>query len=306
MLGNILPRLKQGLSKTRHAFSNQIAGLFAADDKPNDNEFLKLEELLISADVGYSITEQITAAMREIPNQEYREAGGPKQILSKILVSYLKNTPDGYEKIRDSKPEVQMIIGVNGNGKTTSVGKLAAYYRDMGKTVILCAADTFRDAAIEQLSIWGKRSGFRVIRHQQGADASAVIFDSIKASIASKADYLLIDTAGRLHTKGNLMRELEKMQRVISKELPGAPHKIHLVLDATTGQNGIAQAKEFLESVKVTGLIIAKMDGTARGGFIFGIKQQTGLQVEFIGIGEKIGDLVPFDPEQFVEALILE
>jgi fused signal recognition particle receptor len=306
MLGNILPRLKQGLSKTRHAFSNQIAGLFIADDKPNDSEFLKLEELLISADVGYSLTEEITTIMRKTPNQEYRDAGGPKQILSEILVGYLKNTPDGNEKIRDLKPEVQMIIGVNGNGKTTSVGKLAAYYRDMGKTVILCAADTFRDAAIEQLSIWGERSGFRVIRHQQGADASAVIFDSIKASIASKADYLLIDTAGRLHTKANLMRELEKMQRVISKELPGAPHKIYLVLDATTGQNGIAQAKEFLESVKVSGLIIAKMDGTARGGFIFGIKQQTGLQVEFIGIGEKVGDLIPFDPEQFVEALVLE
>jgi fused signal recognition particle receptor len=305
MLGNILPRLKQGLSKTRRAFSNQIAGLFAADGKPSDIEFQNLEELLISADVGYSLTEEIIAKMRETPNQEYRDAGGPKQILSKILVSYLKNTSDGNEKIRDSKPEVQMIIGVNGNGKTTSVGKLAAYYRDMGKTVILCAADTFRDAAIEQLSIWGERSGFRVIRHQQGADASAVIFDSIKASIASKADYLLIDTAGRLHTKGNLMRELEKMQRVISKELPGAPHQIYLVLDATTGQNGIAQAKEFLESVKVSGLIIAKMDGTARGGFIFGIKKQTGLQVEFIGIGEKIGDLIPFDPEQFVEALIL-
>ena len=306
MLGNILPRLKQGLSKTRQAFSDQITDIFGADNKPGDSEFQKLEELLISADVGYTIADDIIAKMRETPNQEYRNAGGPKQILCKILVDYLKDTPKGNERILDSKPEVQMIIGVNGNGKTTSVGKLAAYYRNMGKSVILCAADTFRDAAIEQLSIWGERSGFRVIKHQQGADASAVIFDSIKASLASKADYLLIDTAGRLHTKGNLMRELEKMQRVILKELPGAPHKIYLVLDATTGQNGITQAKEFLESVKVSGLIIAKMDGTARGGFIFGIKQQTGLQVEFIGIGEKADDLIPFDPKQFVEALVLE
>lgn len=306
MLGNILPRLKQGLSKTRRAFSDQIAGILGTSNKPGENELQKLEELLISADVGYSITDEIVTRMREISSQEYKDAGGPRQVLQKILTDYLTESTEQKIKNVNSKPEVQMIIGVNGNGKTTTVGKLAAYYRNSGKSVILCAADTFRDAAIEQLSVWGERSGFRVIKHQQGADASAVIYDSIKASVASKADYLLIDTAGRLHTKDNLMRELEKMQRVISREIPGAPHKIYLVLDATTGQNGVIQAKEFLESVGVTGLIIAKMDGTARGGFIFGIKRQTGLQVEFIGIGEKIDDLVPFDPEQFVEALILE
>lgn len=306
MFGSIIPRLKSGLSKSRQILSQQIAGLFTANEKPGENELLQLEELLIAADLGYELSSKIISEMKDIPGQEYKNAGGPREILSKILISYLSTDAENSDSRIDSKPAVILFVGVNGSGKTTTVGKLAAYYRDIGKSVILCAADTFRDAAIEQLSIWGDRSGFRVIKHQQGADASAVIFDSIKAAQSSKTDYLLIDTAGRLHTKGNLMKELEKMQRVIEKEIPGAPHKIYLVLDATTGQNGIHQAKEFLGSVRVSGLIISKMDGTARGGFIFAIKEKTGLKVEFIGIGEKIDDIVPFNSEQFVNALIME
>lgn len=306
MFENLIPRLKQGLSKSRNLFTHQIASLFKTSDKPSEEELLRLEELLISADVGYTISEKIIAEMKEISGNEYRDSGGPQKILQKILINYLSNPHDEPKPLPDNVPEIIMFVGVNGNGKTTTVGKLAAYYRSLGKSVILCAADTFRDAAIEQLLVWGERSGFRVIRHQQGSDASAVIFDSIKAALASKTDYVLIDTAGRLHTKGNLMRELEKMCRVIEKEIPGAPHRIYLVLDATTGQNGIAQAKEFLESVKVTGLIISKMDGTARGGFVFGINENTGLSVEFLGIGEKADDIVPFDAEQFVNALLME
>jgi fused signal recognition particle receptor len=306
MFENLIPRLKQGLSKSRHLFSRQIANIFKTDDKPSEEELLKLEELLISADVGYELSEKIISRMKEIPGNEYRDSGGPQKILQNILISYLSNSNEKPELIPENEPVIIMFVGVNGNGKTTTVGKLAAYYRNLGKSVILCAADTFRDAAIEQLSVWGERSGFRVIKHQQGSDASAVIFDSIRAAFASKTNYLLIDTAGRLHTKGNLMRELEKMCRVIEKEIPGAPHKIYLVLDATTGQNGISQAREFLDSVNVSGLIISKMDGTARGGFIFGIKEKTGLNVEFLGIGEKADDIVPFDAEQFVNALLIE
>jgi len=198
---------------------------------------------------------------------------------------------------------VVMVVGVNGAGKTTSIGKLAHRYRAEGRSVLLCAADTFRAAAIEQLEIWGERTGMEVIRQKPGADPSAVLFDALQAARARKADYVIVDTAGRLQTKANLMAELEKMQRTASRVVPGAPHEVLLVLDATTGQNGLEQARRFTETSGVTGIVLAKLDGTAKGGVVIAIARELNLPIRYVGIGEKIDDLLPFDPEKFIESL---
>lgn len=299
MSQGFLSKLKTGLKKTRDSLNTPISSILKGTTKISEDDLDNLEEILITADIGFHVTEQIIQELRDSKSSDT-----PYVKLRKILVDKLIDNSNISGTEEKHKPAVIMFVGVNGSGKTTTIGKMAHYYRSLGKSVILAAADTFRDAAIEQLEKWGERSGFKVIRHQQGADPSAVVFDAVKSARASKADYVLIDTAGRLHTKGNLMRELEKMQRVIKNEIESAPHKIHLVLDANTGQNGIVQAEEFLKTVNVTSIIVSKLDGTARAGFIFAIKDKTGLPVEYIGIGEKEDDLVPFEPETFVEALL--
>ena len=203
----------------------------------------------------------------------------------------------------EGTPEVIVVVGVNGTGKTTSIGKLAHVFRAQGKTVLLCAADTFRAAAIEQLEIWGQRTGTEVIKTKAGGDPSAVLFDALQAATARKMDYVIVDTAGRLHTKQNLMLELEKMKRTAQRIVPGAPHETLLVMDATTGQNGLQQARQFTQSSGVTGIVLTKLDGTAKGGVVVAISRELGLPVRFVGVGEKIGDLLPFDPKEFVESL---
>jgi len=305
MPSDLLPRLKSSLSKTRSVLTSPISELVTGRKQLSEKEIEKLEEILYTADVGYEVTESIIERLKNTSAEEYNRSGGVRELLRELLIDQLvqdQETDDS--KSEEYVPTVIMVVGVNGSGKTTTVGKLGAYFSKKGKSVILAAADTFRDAAIEQLQIWGNRLGFRVIRHKQGSDAAAVIFDAIKSAKASKTDYLIIDTAGRLHTKSNLMRELEKMQRITSREIEGAPHEIYLVLDANTGQNGLAQAEKFLTSIDISALIIAKMDGTARAGFIFGIQRKANLPVEFLGIGEKADDLVPFDPVKFVDALL--
>jgi len=226
-----------------------------------------------------------------------------KRLLKEELLAILTSTSSRPVTKVDGTPEVIMVVGVNGAGKTTTIGKLAQVFRAQGKTVLLCAADTFRAAAIEQLEIWGQRTGTEVIKTKAGGDPAAVLFDALQSATARRTDYVIVDTAGRLHTKQNLMLELEKMKRTAHRIVPGAPHETLLVMDATTGQNGLQQARQFTQSSGVTGIVLTKLDGTAKGGVVVAITRELGLPVRFVGVGEKAGDLLPFDPKEFVESL---
>ncbi len=295
-------KLKQGLSKTKNALFAPVMQLFASYDKVDDEFYDDLFDLLVSADVGaYTsdhIIEELRARLKKEGIKEVEQAKGVfRQILRELLGdSEPFKLDDGFN--------VLLIIGVNGAGKTTSTGKLAHYYRGQGKRVMLAAADTFRAAAIEQLEIWGDRANVPVIKQSAGADPSAVVFDAVGAAKKQQADVLIADTAGRLHNKKNLLDELAKTGRVIDREAPGAHKETWLVLDATTGQNAISQVKEFGKASPITGLILTKLDGTAKGGFILSIKRELDIPVRFIGVGEAAEDLQPFDPDQFLDALM--
>lgn len=301
-IGRLFTRVKEGLSKTRSVIGGALRKLIGAG-RAIDRKFLdELEETLLAADIGVAKTEEILGEL-----QKRYKAGEIAK--GEDLLAYLKQTlrdelaiPDN-ELPLDQKPYVVLVVGVNGAGKTTTIAKLAKRYKDQGKSVLIAAGDTYRAAAIEQLQIWAERVGVELIKSQAGGDAAAVAFDAVAAGIARGSDLVLIDTAGRLHNKEHLMRELEKVRRVMQKRLPDAPHATLLVLDATAGQNAVQQAKVFKDSMGVTGLVLTKLDGTAKGGAIIQVRRELGLPVRFIGVGEGMDDLQPFDPDAFVEAI---
>lgn len=296
-------RLKKGLTKTRENLTNKIEKLVIgyADI---DNELLdELEETLIMADVGIETTERLMTAVRKgIKKKEINSPDDLRPFLQKEITAILSEG-ENETHVAEEGPTVLLVIGVNGAGKTTTIGKLAAYYKGEGKKVLLAAADTFRAAAIDQLESWGEHTGVPVIKHEEGSDPAAVAFDAVKAAKARDVDVLIIDTAGRLQTKSNLMQELEKINRVIGREIKGAPHETLLVLDATTGQNAVSQAELFTKAAPITGVVLTKLDGTAKGGVVIGIKSRLKIPVKWIGVGESVEDLRPFDAEEFARAL---
>lgn len=296
-------RLKDGLSKTRKGLTDKIDQAILGRKKIDEDLYDELEEILITADLGVQTSYRLIEKVRErLKRGESDQADLVKGYLKEEILGILKTVGDGIDTT-SAKPFLIIMVGVNGVGKTTTIGKLASKYRGEGKTVLLSAGDTFRAAAIEQLEVWGERAKCDVIKHKEGSDPSAVIFDAVKAAKGRGIDILIADTAGRLHTKTNLMEELKKTKRVVEKEIPGAAYEILLVLDATTGQNAVSQAKLFKEAVDITGIVLTKLDGTAKGGVIVSIVDELKIPVKFIGIGEGVDDLRPFNPSDFVEAL---
>jgi len=294
-------KLKQGLIKTKNAFLGKIDQVFKSFVRIDEDFFEELEEILISADVGVGTTEYILDELRDRVRDN--RAKDPEEV-KKLLMDILLETVGEAEELRmTTQPSVIFVIGVNGVGKTTSIGKISAELKQNGKKVVVAAADTFRAAAADQLAVWCDRAGVELVRQGAGADPASVVYDAIQAVKARKGDVLIVDTAGRLHNKKNLMDELAKMNRVIGRELPDADVETLLVLDAATGQNGISQAKEFKNAADITGLILTKLDGTAKGGVILSIKRELGFPVKFIGVGEQIDDMKPFVPEDYVKAL---
>ncbi len=294
-------KLKEGLGKTKNSFFKQIDNIVKSFVKIDEDFLEELEELMICADMGAECAGEVIDALRErIKDEKITEAEGVKSALKDILCSMIG---EGDSLHLDTTPAVILVIGVNGVGKTTSIGKISARLKADGKKVIVAAADTFRAAAIDQLEVWTERAGVELIRQSEGSDPAAVVFDAAAAAKKRGADILIVDTAGRLHNKKNLMDELAKIDRVLSRELPGAARETLLVLDSTTGQNAIIQAKEFKESADISGLVLTKLDGTAKGGAVFSIKKILGIPVKFIGVGEQIDDMQPFDAEMFVSAL---
>jgi fused signal recognition particle receptor len=294
-------KLKNGLLKTKNAIVGKIDNLFKSFHKIDEDLFDELEELLISADLGVNTTEEILENLREAVKEGRLK--DPSEI-KELLLSNLRDMLGEHEPLKlSTKPSVILVIGVNGVGKTTSIGKIAAELKSQKKRVVVAAADTFRAAAAEQLAVWCDRAGVELVRQGAGADPASVVYDAISAAKSRSADVLIIDTAGRLHNKKNLMDELAKINRVIGRELPDADRETLLVLDATTGQNAVIQAKEFKSAAEITGLVLTKLDGTAKGGIIFSIKQELGIPVKFIGVGEQIEDMKPFNAEEFASAL---
>jgi fused signal recognition particle receptor len=297
-------RLKQGLSKTRAGFTERLDQLISRRNRIDAELLEELEEILITSDLGVTASQELIRLVRdETAKEELDNLETLKTALKQYTLGFLDVPEPQHSDPEPGEPLVIMVIGVNGVGKTTTIGKLADLYRNQNKKVMLVAADTFRAAATDQLAIWGERVGAEVVRQDQGADPSAVVFDALNAAVARKVDVVLIDTAGRLHTKVNLMEQLRKIQRVAGRRLPGAPHHVWLVLDATTGQNAISQAEMFHNTLGVTGIILTKLDGTAKGGIVVGISRQLAIPIRFIGIGEKIDDLRSFKAEDFVEAI---
>jgi fused signal recognition particle receptor len=299
----LLEKLRSGVQKTRDGFVSAIEDVISGK-KTIDAELLEeLEYTLISADIGVATTEEILDRIRErVDRKLVGDATELRGLIREYLLEVLQANHRPLASV-DEPPAVIMLVGVNGAGKTTTIGKLCSHFKSEGHSVLLCAADTFRAAAIEQLEVWGERTQTQVIRQNTGADPSAVMFDALQAAKSRAVDYVIIDTAGRLQTKTNLMLELEKMRRTASRIIPGAPHEVLLVLDATTGQNGLEQARKFTESSGVTGIVLTKLDGTAKGGVIVAIARELGLPIRFIGVGEKVDDLLPFDPDKFISSL---
>ncbi|MDO8444738.1 MAG: signal recognition particle-docking protein FtsY [Deltaproteobacteria bacterium] len=299
----LFQRLKEGLSKTHKGLVDKVDQAILGRKKIDEGLYDELEEILVTSDLGVQTSYKLIERVRErLRRGESDDAALVKKYLKEEILSILKGTGSGIDT-RRAKPFVIMVVGVNGVGKTTTIGKLASRYRGEGRSVLLSAGDTFRAAAVEQLEVWGERSGCGVIKHKEGSDPSAVLFDALKAAQGRGTDILIADTAGRLHTKTNLMEELKKTRRVVEREAPGAPHEVLLVLDATTGQNAVSQAKLFKEAVEITGIVLTKLDGTAKGGVVISIVDELKIPVKFIGIGEGVEDLRPFEPSEFVEAL---
>ena len=294
-------KLKAGLAKTKNALFGRLDQLFRGFSKVDEDMLEELEEVLITADVGVGPTEKIIDGLRgKIRAEKITEPEKVKAALEEILVSMIG---EGEPLVLDTKPSVILVIGVNGVGKTTSIAKIANLLKSEGKSVILAAADTFRAAAVDQLKIWADRVGVDIISHGEGSDPAAVVFDAVNAAKSRHSDVLIIDTAGRLHNKKNLMDELAKINRVVDRELPGCSRETLLVLDATTGQNAVSQAKEFRNSAPLTGLVLTKLDGTAKGGIVFSIREELGIPVKFICVGEQVDDLQYFKANEFVSAL---
>ena len=302
----VTQKFTDGLSKTRDLLVEKVEDLVRRYKKIDDDFFDELEEILITSDVGVNTVMELIDDLRsEVRKQKIENAVDLQPILSEKLVALLKNdeAADTSLNVQDGRINVILFVGVNGVGKTTTIGKMAHMFKQQGKKVLLAAGDTFRAAAIEQLEVWGGRVGVEVIKQQQGSDPAAVIYDAIQAAKSRQVDVLLCDTAGRLQNKVNLMEELAKVHRVLQRELPGAPHEVLLVLDATTGQNALSQAKTFGQSAGVSGLVLTKLDGTAKGGIVIAIRNELNIPVKYVGLGEGMDDLQQFDPEQFVHAL---
>jgi len=302
----VTQKFTDGLAKTRDLLVEKVEDLVRRYKKIDDDFFDELEEILITSDVGVNTVMELIDELRgEVRKHKIENAIDLQPILSEKLVALLKNdeVADTALNVEDGRLNVILFVGVNGVGKTTTIGKMAHMFKQQGKKVLLAAGDTFRAAAIEQLEVWGDRVGVEVIKQQQGSDPAAVIYDAVQAAKSRNVDVLLCDTAGRLQNKVNLMEELAKVHRVLARELPGAPHEVLLVLDATTGQNALSQAKTFGESAGVTGIVLTKLDGTAKGGIVIAIRNELNIPVKYVGLGEKMDDLQPFDPEQFVHAL---
>ncbi|MGG0793941.1 signal recognition particle-docking protein FtsY [Brevibacillus laterosporus] len=302
----VTQKFTNGLTKTRDLLVEKVEDLVRRYKKIDEDFFEELEEILIAADVGVNTVMELVDDLRgEVRKHKIENALDLQPILSEKLVNLLRNDEahNTALQIEEGRLNVVLFVGVNGVGKTTTIGKMAHMFKQQGKKVVLAAGDTFRAAAIEQLEVWGDRVGVDVIKHQQGADPAAVIYDAVQAAKSRKADVLLCDTAGRLQNKVNLMEELNKIFRVLQREIPDAPHEVLLVLDATTGQNAMSQAKAFGESAGVTGIVLTKLDGTAKGGIVIAIRNELDIPVKYVGLGEKMDDLQAFDPEQFVHAL---
>jgi fused signal recognition particle receptor len=301
---SFLDRMKQAVTRTRENLADRIDEVVSFGKEIDRNTLDDLEATLIAADLGTTTTQEVLGKLRE--KADRKQIGNVEQLkrlLKEEILAILNRANTTPVQRVDGTPEVILVVGVNGTGKTTTIGKLSQVFRSQGKNVLLCAADTFRAAAIEQLEIWGQRTGTEVIKTKPGGDPSAVLFDALQAATARHTDFVIVDTAGRLHTKSSLMEELSKMRRTAQRIIPGAPHETLLVMDATTGQNGLQQARLFTESAGVTGIVLTKLDGTAKGGVVVAISRDLGLPVRFVGVGEKAGDLLPFDPEQFADSL---
>jgi len=302
----LFDRFKKGLAKTRERIGTSFRSVLRIGQKISGDTLTRLEDIMLESDFGPATTEKLIDVVRAAWKKgEISEEQEIREFLCRHIVA---KWPDSDRRIlfAESGPTVILMTGINGSGKTTSVAKLAKYLTDQGKSVILGACDTFRAAAVEQLTIWSQRTGVQIVKHDQGADPGAVAYDACEAAVARKADVLLIDTAGRLHTQAHLMRELGKIQKVVQRKIPGAPHEVLIVLDATIGQNAIIQAQQFSEHVDVSGIFLAKLDGSAKGGIIVGIRDQLNVPVKFVGLGETPDDIEPFDPNVFVSALFAE
>jgi fused signal recognition particle receptor len=299
----LLERLKAGIQKTRAGLMEKIEDAVSGRKEIDADVLEELEYALITADIGAKTTAEILELIRQrVDRHQVGDIAELKSLIREHLLEILQATEKPVPLVKDP-PAVVMVVGVNGAGKTTSIGKLTRRLQSEGRTVLLCAADTFRAAAIEQLEVWAERTGAGLIRQQPGSDPSAVLFDALQAAKARKVDYVIVDTAGRLHTKTNLMAELEKMRRTAARVIPEAPHEVLLVIEATTGQNGLEQARKFTESSAVTGIILTKLDGTAKGGVVVAISRELNLPIRYVGVGEQLDDLLPFEPENFVASL---
>jgi fused signal recognition particle receptor len=300
----LFDRMKEAVSRTRENLSERIEEAVAFSKEIDRNTLDDLEAILLSADLGSATSHQVLEKLRDrADRKQIKDVAELKRLLKTELLAILNSANTPPVERPEGVPEVVLVVGVNGTGKTTTIGKLAQTLRTDGKTVLLCAADTFRAAAIEQLEVWGQRTGTEVIRTKPGGDPAAVLYDALEAANARHTDCVIVDTAGRLHTKTNLMLELEKMRRTAQRLIPGAPHEVLLVIDATTGQNGLQQAKLFTDAAAVTGVVLTKLDGTAKGGVVVAIARELGLPVRYVGVGEKAGDLLRFDSEAFVDSL---
>ena len=300
---NLLDKLKAGIQKTRSGLVDRLEDVLSGKKEIDSDLLEELEYSLITADLGYPTVRDILETIRQrVDRKQTNDAAEIRGLIREQILTILSASERPFHMVA-SPPAVVMVVGVNGAGKTTSIGKLANRFLIEGRKVLLCAADTFRAAAIEQLEVWAERANVDLIRQKTGADPSAVVFDALTAAKARGVDYVIVDTAGRLHTKDNLMAELEKMRRTCQRVIPGSPHEVWLVLDATTGQNGVEQARKFTEASGVTGIILTKLDGTAKGGVVVAIARELNLPIRFIGVGEKMDDLLPFEPQKFVESL---
>jgi fused signal recognition particle receptor len=300
----LFDRMKEAVTRTRENLSQRIEEVVSIGKEIDRATLDDLEATLIGADLGNATTREVLDKLRErADRKQIKNADELKRLLKEELLNILNAANIRPVQKVDGTSEVILVVGVNGTGKTTTIGKLSQVFRSQGKTVLLCAADTFRAAAIEQLEIWGQRTGTEVIRTKAGGDPAAVLYDALQAATARHTDYVIVDTAGRLHTKTNLMAELDKMRRTAQRIIPGAPHETLLVMDATTGQNGLQQARQFTDAAAVTGIVLTKLDGTAKGGVVVAISRELGLPVRYVGVGEKAGDLLPFNAKDFVDSL---